>query len=244
MKRTLSIFALSSILGGIPALPQAGFAEEDSRWYVTAGWAGSQMNDIESQRNSYTINGVALDLSPELELDSGNGFAAGLGYDMKNDFRLELNYSKLDTNVKTVTFDSANPPVRVGLDTSGDADITTVMISLNRDFPADNGWTPYVGAGIGRSRIEVTDVTYNATELGDALEQALGGDTVLAGDKNDVWSYQVKGGVSKSVSDKADVYAEVSYNRTDAWTGGDGATAIKWNGASMMGYGVGFRYKL
>ena len=115
---------------------------------------------------------------------------------------------------------------------------------MNKDFPSDGGWTPYVGAGIGRTKISAEDVTFDATELGDALEVDLGSTTILKGDSATVWAYQLRGGIAKDISDKASLYAEVNYNATEGFSGGDGATKINWDGLSMIGYGAGFRYKL
>ena len=221
-------------------------ADENSRWYITAGAQKANIEDLGSDKDNYTIDDDILSTEIELELENGTGYGVGVGYELGSDLRVELNYTKIDTEVDWTFFNATYSGVSaaVGFDTSGDAEAETFMLSMNKDFPSDGGWTPYVGAGIGRTNIDVNDVTFDATELGDALEVDLGTTTILKGDSNTVWAYQLRGGIAKDLSNKASLYAEVNYNVTDGFKGGEGATEISWDGLRSLGYGVGFRYKL
>tara|TARA_Y100001968_G_scaffold159917_1_gene146180 strand:+ start:227 stop:982 length:756 start_codon:yes stop_codon:yes gene_type:complete len=247
-RKIISAFAMSSILCGITFFEGAS-AEERKRWYISIGAGGSRIENVESKTADYTVSGTTLSSSEKLEIEDSFGYGGGIGYYLgssESDWRLELNYMQADTEVDFTHFNAtySGTTASVGFDTNGDADISTYMLSLNKDFPSDNGWTPYVGVGVGRATIDAKDVTFDATELGDALEVDLGTTTILEGDSSTVWAYQLRGGIAKEISDNIAVFTEVNYSGTEEFTGGSGDTAIKWKGVSQVSYFGGLRYKL
>lgn len=244
MKKLLSILATTSCLAFIPF--SSASAEETRKWYFTGGAAATTIPDVESDKDNYTVNSEVLSTSHELDLQDSKGYVLGIGYQYGDNTRFELNYSMQDTDVEGYLFNATYSGVTasVGTSATGTAEAKTYLLSVNRDFPSDNGWTPYVGAGIGRINIDVSDITVDLTELGDALEVDLGSTTYLSGDSNSVFLLQLRSGVAKEITDRTSLYGEINWNRSGGWTAGSGATAIKWQGLNMFGYGMGFRYKL
>ena len=60
---------------------------------------------------------------------------------------------------------------------------------------------------------------------------------------DEVFAYQVKGGIAKSLSEKTELFGEVSYLGTEGHTAGSGDTEIKWKGINLIGTRIGFRFK-
>ena len=246
MKKSLSTFILLSTLGLLPFANPVSAEEEDRKWYITAGAGVGRFFDVDSHKDDYTINSVTLSSEVELDLENSVGYDIGVGYELGDSWRAELNYSRQYTEVDWTTFNATYSGVTaaVGFDTRGDATSDSIMASINKDFKSADGWTPYVGVGIGFARIHVQDISFDATELGDALEASLGTTTILEGDTNLVPAFQLKGGIGKEITDRATVFAEASYNGTRGFTGGSGDTKIEWKGVENVLYRAGVRYKL
>ena len=81
------------------------------------------------------------------------------------------------------------------------------MFNVYRDFPNDGKFTPYVGIGLGSTSIKMQ--TYTTTVSGT--------DVVVTDDGRDLFSWDIKGGVTYSLNDTTDLYGEVVYFNTDSF---------------------------
>jgi outer membrane protein OmpA-like peptidoglycan-associated protein len=85
----------------------------------------------------------------EAELDTGWTLSGGFGYAYGNGFRTELELGLRDNDVSNVS----------GAAATGDIRSQSLMGNLYYDFDTRSKWTPYVGAGIGLTRIKANGVT-------------------------------------------------------------------------------------
>jgi opacity protein-like surface antigen len=156
---------------------------EPSRFYVSLGagvnWASEMDQKGHNDENTcYPTNDCAgrnIDgyrWFYDLDTDAGGIFEAAAGYKMDN-IRLELalNWRKndIDQKFKRLTYLDGSTGVRKRdsnyTNESGaaidDIETTSIIVNAYYDFPLD--WiTPYVGAGIGLSRVELTRVSYSS----------------------------------------------------------------------------------
>tara|TARA_B100000161_G_scaffold258660_1_gene223826 strand:+ start:113 stop:850 length:738 start_codon:yes stop_codon:yes gene_type:complete len=244
MKNQPLIFAPIGVIAAGSFFLSSVKAEEENKFYVTASGGTSFFDGANSEKENYSINGTSASVGWELELEDEFGYDVGIGYDLGKT-RLELSVSLQDTNVERTSLNAtySGTSAIVGVATKGDAEATSYLFSLNRDFPSDSGWTPYIGAGLGMTSITTNDVTIQTGTLGDALGVNLGTTAILKGSTAEVFAYQVKGGIAKSLSEKTELFGEVSYLGTEGHTAGSGDTEIKWKGINLIGTRIGFRYK-
>ena len=107
----------------------------------------------------------------DLESDSGMALelAAGRAW---NDWRAEIALARLDNGIVQrftgIEFLNGNPvrfieqnDYRISTRASaGDLLIHSLAFNMYRDFPGAGGWTPYLGAGIGAARAELTELYF------------------------------------------------------------------------------------
>jgi len=144
MKKNLLVAAS---LAALMALPTAAVAQDnDSGWYLrgnvgggifdTADFTGDLVGDVEGEGN----------LSPSV----------GIGYDFDNNWRLELDGTYLWNDMGKV---SQLPG------TSADFRTYSAMLNAIYDFDDFGRWEPYVGAGIGFVRSNLSAQTHNFPSL-------------------------------------------------------------------------------
>lgn len=155
------------------------------------------------------------------DFDNGDAYSLALGWQHEH-FRIELEYAYSDSDVDTHTGVSA-----AGLDLSaidagvliagnvgdlgvsvadlvadgrGEIENTLFFINGYYDFANNTAFTPYVGAGIGYSNV---DVTYRPSGVG-----------VINSD-DDVFVYQLMVGIAYKVTDPVDVTLNARYRDGD-----------------------------
>jgi opacity protein-like surface antigen len=128
-------------------LAKAPQVEDTSGWYLRG--------DI-----GYVINRTpdwsSLDFTPEQSLDDAWVIGLGLGvrandwlrFDITGDYRTQADYD-------------------VGGFTS-DYEAATLLANVYVDLGTWNGFTPYVGAGVGAGYVSITDVAFLGTDIGEA----------------------------------------------------------------------------
>ena len=155
------------------------------------------------------------------EFDNGMSYSAAAGYQYSPAFRAEvqLAMSKADVDThKSVTLgggsiDALDAGALTGsADTlgvtvaavvaDGRGDIKTTALFLNGyyDFANESGLTPYVGAGIGYAK---TDVTFNPSGVG------------IVDDDDNGFAYQVMAGVTYSFDARWDVFGQYTYRSVE-----------------------------
>ena len=141
----------------------------------------------------------------------------GLGFDF-GAVRLEATYaldaSRLDnyTSVNDVTFNYIS---------GGDVRKQSAFVSGYWDVLQNKGWTPYVGAGVGYTNLDVRSFA----------EPGLS----YAGFNRSLLGYQLKAGVSIDVNTRSNLFLEGVYRGTSGFETNDGFD--DWNNASYASWG-------
>ena len=133
MKR-LSHF-LSTTFAGLSLLSTPLIANEYSTKgaYLTGSIGGSQVGDIDVEN-----------VNSDIEFDSGLGLDLGLGYDFGTT-RVEGNWVRGQSDGTSW----------LGFDIQTDTTIDSFMGSAYYDFREDKKWSPFIGASIGSTTVDI-----------------------------------------------------------------------------------------
>ncbi len=233
--KSKTLFARSALGALLVAAPMAQAAD----LYVGATYGYVDMDDIDTDGNftsdftTGTVTGVNPPLtipagSPvnwETELDSGDGFGLvfGTAFELFNQsWRAELEYSATSNDVDghsgvtaagilldpidagvLLTGNVGDLGVSVGdlvANGQGEVETSTFFVNGYYDFKNSTNWTPFLGLGIGYSNVEVE---YEPSNVG------------IIDDDDDVFAWQVMGGVNYSINDQFEVTGSVRYRETD-----------------------------
>ena len=155
------------------------------------------------------------------EFDNGMSYSAAVGYRYSPSFRgeVQLAMSKadvdthknvmlgggsidaLDAGALTGSADTLGVTVAdVVADGRGDTKTTAIFVNGYYDFANDSGFTPYVGAGIGYAK---TDVTFKPSGVG-----------IIDDDDNGL-AYQVMAGATYSFNERWDVFGQYTYRSVE-----------------------------
>ena len=210
------------------------FAEEapsaKTGFYATLGLGANSTRDV-----GVTDSGVdaffGVAVKGEIKVDTGFSGDLGVGYDFGK-FRTELTYVRTTGSFDSVTGTSGASSVTVpgdGIDMSTDS----LMVSGYYDFANKSKWTPYVGAGIGYTKLKA-DSTVGVVTIGGTTYTG----TVTEKGNEDLFGYQAKVGVSYAASPVVSVYLEGTYQGTEGFTAG----STKYDGTHSLGGKIGVRY--
>ncbi|TNE58517.1 MAG: porin family protein [Alphaproteobacteria bacterium] len=155
------------------------------------------------------------------DFDNGAVFSAGLGHRYGDQLRIELELSyqshDVDTHrgVKAAGIELADEDAAVLISgasnigasvaevvASGRGDISATSFFVNGlyDFPMEGALTPYLGLGIGWSKV---DVSFKPSGVG------------IVSDDDTVFAYQLIGGLSYGVSESSAIYGAYKYRRAN-----------------------------
>lgn len=172
-------------------------------WYV-----GAQLSVAANAAGTFTAPGV--DVKGELEKLGGTNLFAGYRSNLGTRFEAELFYRRHDFSDVTVNSDGgAGSFLGTGdLDgTSGDAQghlsMAGMMANVFQDFRLMDSVTPFIGGGIGVARVNVNNGGLQSAALMDG--------------NDDVFAYQIGGGVNFALDDRLDVFFEYRYFATDEY---------------------------
>ena len=219
MKLKLLTAAASAALMVLPTVAHAdGHGHDDKGWYLRGNVGVGAHTDID---HSGIITG-------DTESEANGAATLGIGYDLGNSWRLELDGTSLWTDMGRV---SQVPSSFSKLRTN------TLMVNALYDFDEFGDWEPYVGAGIGKMRA-------NAQTQAHGLFGAEGGfinnPTCSAGvecsisDKDNAWAMQLIAGMGYDISDKLVWDTQYRYQKTLENLGFDGTTR-----SSLTAFGTG-----
>ena len=146
------------------------------------------------------VNG--LDHKGDLKFDDGTGWELGLGYDFGR-VRTELSYGNSYNEIKSISA-KINEGTLIGTSVessaSGDLKIKNILINGYLDFPfgEQKKLTPYLGAGIGGSKLDIDNITVAGEELESASTWLFG--------------YQAKLGLSYLLNNNVNIFGEGIYS--------------------------------
>jgi outer membrane autotransporter protein len=133
----LRSFTALLLLALIVLLGSAAFAQDSGKRLYMAGYLGFNLfNDSDFSSNTAGISG-------DLELEDDVSFGGALGFRLSPQFSIEaeLNYTSADTGRLSSNLGSVT--------TTGNLDITTLMLNAVYDFDLDWPIQPFVTAGAG-----------------------------------------------------------------------------------------------
>lgn len=200
MKKTLVTVATLTVL----AAPMSSMAAADS-FYVKGniGIGMAMDTDIDNLPNA---TGTA-------EMTYDNGFIGSLaaGYDFANPMRMEIELIRQKNDLDITSYDNF-------YGTFNEGDLKTHSFMLNGYYDVDTGspWKPFVGAGMGWSKLDINDPGFSTSDSDDVFTYQLIGGVAYA--FNDRWSVDVQYrfmGTSEATIDGADF----NYNSNDLMLG-------------------------
>ena len=222
MKKLSILFAIA----GAAFFNSPAFAQENSQAkditkgvYVTAGvggsWSSSPNVNYTESGTGYvpTILGIPFNANLNGTANLGGGIAAegGLGYDFGNNIRTELTYvlNTFDSGKFSasgnIAIAGANLPLSGRFLPSGNLVSNSVFVSGYYDFPTKSKFTPYVGAGLGYTSVNLLSEPATFTSA-----IASGSKTIDSGSAS-AFGYLAKLGVSYAAAKSTDIYVEGIY---------------------------------
>ena len=209
------------------------FAEEapsaKTGFYATLGLGAVKTSDV-GVTDSDVDAAVGAAVKGEIKIDTGFSGDLGVGYDFGK-FRTELTYVRTTGSLDSVTGTSgANSGT---LQATSDVSTDSLMVSGYYDFANKSKWTPYVGAGIGYTKLKADPIVGAVTIAGTTYTG-----TVTEKGNEDLFGYQAKIGVSYAATPALSVYAEGTYQGTGGFTAG----TTKYEGLDSFGGKIGVRY--
>ena len=173
--------------------------------YAKAGVGVTQLSDVTA-----TIGSTEYDL----EWDSGMNYGAVLGYDFGNDFRAELGFNQANGELEKIA----------GVAATADVEVSTLSVSIFKDFSNDSNFTPYVGVGVGTTNIDIDTITLNST--------------AYAGADDDATSLSLTLGSSFEIGDTASAFVEGTYTNIEDLN----ITGVEYSDISTLGANVGVKF--
>lgn len=138
MKKQALLLGVSGLMMLLPSLAQAN----ESGWYVRGNVGYGVVTDTN----------FTGDLLGDVEGEANLAESLGLGYQLGNNWRIELDGSQLWNDTGAIT--------QAG-NTSSDMRLTSGMVNAIYDFSGLGNWEPYLGAGIGLSKAKLSAQTHS-----------------------------------------------------------------------------------
>tara|TARA_Y100001933_G_scaffold220251_1_gene229413 strand:+ start:29 stop:688 length:660 start_codon:yes stop_codon:yes gene_type:complete len=193
MKSFKTLIAATSL--GLLSLPL--FANENNLYFSAGGGQGF----VSEVSGDTTISGTKYDLKSDMESSFNYDFEIGKKIDK---WRLGISYASQSPKQKNITATTGGVGVTASISPKPTYDVKSFMFNIYRDFPNDGKWTPYAGIGLGSSNIKMK--TYTTTVAGT--------DIAVTDDGRDLFSWDIKGGVTYNLNETTDIYGEVVYHQT------------------------------
>ena len=173
--------------------------------YAKAGGGFTNFSDVTASVGGY---------SGELEIDSGFSYGVGLGYDFGNDFRAELGFNQANGELEKIA----------GVAATADVEVSTLSVSIFKDFSNDSSFTPYVGVGVGTTNIDMDTITVNSNQY--------------VGADDDATSLSLTLGSSFEIGDTASAFVEGTYTNIEDLN----ITGVEYSDISTLGANVGVKF--
>ena len=145
-----NILLSAAAVGAMLAVPSLAAANDDAGWYLRGNLGYGTHTDMD----------ITGDLMGDVESEGNITGSVGVGYEFGNNWRLELDAAQLFTNLGAI---SQYPNSSAKLETK------TGFLNAIYDFSDFGRWTPYVGAGLGlvRGNISATAHDFPSGSLSD-----------------------------------------------------------------------------
>ena len=214
-----SLIATSLLLGSF-AVPS--FAGESNGYYLSIGGGTTNVQEVEGDT---TISGTKYDL--ESDIENVFGYEFEFGKEIEN-WRIGISYAASEPKQENVTASTGGVGATASISPKPTYDVTTIMFNVYRDFPRDGKITPYVGVGLGSTNVEMQ--TYTTTVAGT--------DVAVTDDGRDLFSWDLKAGLTYDLNDTTAIYGEVIYHQTDSFD----EDGINYDGLKSTNLMAGVRF--
>ena len=165
--------------------PMSSMANNDS-FYLKAN-IGIGMNlDGDADNISGTTD------SAKITYDAGFIGSLAAGYDFANPLRMELELIRQKSDLEIFSYNNV-----YGNLNEGDLKKHSLMVNAFYDVDTGSAWTPFVGVGLGWSRVDIDAPGFNGSDSDD-----------------DVFAYQFIGGVAYAISEQWSVDAQYRFKGT------------------------------
>lgn len=182
-------------------------------WYAEVGGGLSLVSDIDVDRLGSGFN---------IDSDVGYMVSGAFGKQFRNvHVELEAIFSENELNELSGT--------GTGTTMTGDLRIMGAMANVYYDFDFGRSWRPFVGGGIGLARISLKDASAPGFFSVD--------------DDDDVVAYQLRAGISYSLSAHTDFIVNYRYFVTDDLDFGDSTGTVVSSGG-IDSHGVEARFRI
>lgn len=159
MKKTLSLLTLTCAVFAAATAQAAQNAP-----YVSAGFGLFRLSDATLTDPTGSVDAA---------FDNGPAFTLAGGYEF-DDVRAELEFGYRKNGIDSFSAFGASVPG------SGDVSAKSLMLNLFHDFRNDSGVAPWLGFGLGMTRLDVDDAAVAGIPIGDADDTVFGAQ-LLAG---------------------------------------------------------------
>ena len=204
LKNFLAAFSIASLTAIAPSYTEE--AKTKGVYFVGSVGLG-QMADI----NIHSSDGGG-----QMKFDSGFAGELGIGYDF-GPIRTQFIFNSINSDLTSIQ----GTAVDIGVDSS------SYLFEGAIDFRDGKDWQPYIGLGVGKSKINVT------------LAQTVGNVALTVGDDS-ITSAIGRLGVAYKASDNLDVYAEGWALAYEDFTIG----TVEFYGCGMTGASLGVRVRI
>jgi opacity protein-like surface antigen len=133
-------------------------------------------------------------------VDNGFSVSGFIGYSFKSNFRTEAELVYQGNDTDSLDYYSPNGIERYDL--TGDISSTSLFINGYYDFRNSSSFTPFIGAGVGFSNVELSDVNF------------FGGFSDL-NDDDFVLAYHLDAGISYEINERFTVDLKYRYFETE-----------------------------
>ena len=207
----------ASLLAASVSAPS--FAED---FYLSIGGTQQWVQEAEGDT---TISSTKYDLKSDIE--SSFGYDIEFGKQIEN-WRLGLSYTHTKPKAENITASTGGVGATASISPKPAFDANSIMFNVYRDFPKDGKLSPYVGLGLGTTSIELQNYTTTVA----------GTDVVVTDDGRSLFSWDLKAGVTYDLSERTDLYGEMSYASTAEFN----EDGINYDGIKTFQLGAGVKF--
>jgi opacity protein-like surface antigen len=205
---------------GATTTPTVDLVESVNGWYLTAGAGAVWPGDLNYWDNRAPLSATS---QPRGVMQTNGGFSvdSGIGYDF-GAIRTELTYGYSSPSVDSVV----SRDLSRSFNTGGQISKNDILLSAYWDVLPFSRFTPYIGAGIGYSKISFP--SFNGGSYNNPPYHDKG-----------LFGWQAKAGISYALAYNWDVYAEGTFSGT----GNSQFQAVNFSSYNDVGAKLGFRYR-
>ncbi len=205
---------LSSIALLLISIPAVHAQEWKSGLYLEGGGGLSLQSDTDS-----TLSGSPFSISSS----EGFMFSGALGKQFQN-VHVEIEALYSENEFDQISIFGASPSL------SGDTSVFAGLVNVYYDFDFGANWRPYLGGGFGFAEVSINDASFLGSPFADDDDRTI--------------AYQLKAGISYSLSEHTDFVVSYRYlNSGDLDFSASSGATFSTDGIEIHGVEARFRIR-